>query len=471
MIITQGASVEMTIKLFIRLLLSVIITSQLVYAAETDYKIAYTNMDWWNKYQDEKLIEYIQELVTNNQDLKIANIRTKEAQEAVKMAVASQLPYIGFDGTAQRIFHSSDNEYGSMFIPTYKQSQFILPLSASYEIDIWGKNLNNKRAAKKSLAIVRENERAAYISIISNFAADYFNLIKTRKLISNYENMLEIQTEIAEMTETKYNWGLCGYNEVLTEKQALSQLKNHLNNLKEFEDLLENQMMVILGSRTPSEIAVSDWESVSTFEIPSELNGALIQYRPDYQKMQLNVEKKGFDLKTARANLLPTFTIFGTIGYNAYQVGKMFTPKTFMSSAGISPNIDLFTGGAKMAVFRISKLGLKEALEQYEKVVLTSMQEINDSLSSAKLMRDSYTNGTDIFNNQKHKFDLATKQFDIGAMSRLDYLKHEKEMLQVEEEEISSKIDYVVSTINLYKAVGGIDYLNQPSQEIEEENV
>ena len=90
------------------------------------------------------------------------------------------------------------------------------------------------------------------------------------------------------------------------------------------------------------------------------------------------------------------------------------------------------------------------------------MQEINDSLTSAKLMRDNYTNGTDIFKNQKHKFELASQKFDIGAMSRLDYLKHEKEMLQVEEEEISSKIDYVVSTINLYKAVGGIDYLSQP---------
>ena len=453
----------MTIKRFMGLLLSVLITSQLVFAAETtDYRLAYTNMDWWNKYQDEKLVGYIQELVMNNQDLKIANIRTLEAQEAVKIAVANQLPYIGFDGTAQRTFHSSDNEYGSMMIPSYKQSQFIMPLSASYEIDIWGKNLHNKRASKKSLAMVRENERAAYISTISNFAADYFNLIKTKKLISNYEKMLEIQTEIAEMTETKYNWGLCGYTDVLSEKQALSQLKNHLNNLKEFEDLLENQMVVILGSRTPSEIQVSDWEEVATFEIPSELNGALIQYRPDYQKMQLNVEKKGYDLKAARASLLPTFTIFGTIGYNAYQTGKMFTPSTFMSSAGISPNIDLFTGGAKMAMFRISKLGLKEALEEYEKVVLTSMQEINDSLTSAKLMRDNYTNGADIFKNQKHKFELASQKFDIGAMSRLDYLKHEKEMLQVEEEEISSKIDYVVSTINLYKAVGGIDYLSQP---------
>ena len=449
----------MTIKRIVSLLLSVFITSQLVYAAEIDCRMMYTNMDWWNNYQDEKLAEYIQQIVNNNQDLKIAHIRTQEAQEAVKIAVANQLPYIGFDGTAQRTFHSSDNEYGSMMIPSYKQSQFILPLTASYEIDIWGKNLNNKRSAKKSLDIIKEDERAAYISTISNFAADYFNLIKTKKLISNYQKMFEIQTEIAEMSELKYNWGLCGYTEVLSERQAVSQIKNHLNNLKEFEDLLKNQMIVILGSRTPSDIEVNSFENVSVVEVPQELNGAFIQYRPDYQKMQLNVEKKGFDVKSARASLLPAFTIFGTIGYNAYQTGKMFTPSTFMSQAGISPNIDLFTGGAKMALFRISKLGLKEALEQYEKVVLISMQEINDSLTSAKLMKENYTNGTEIYNNQKHKFELAAQKFDIGAMSRLEYLKHEKELLQVEEEEISSKIDYIVATINLYKAVGGVDYL------------
>ena len=54
-------------------------------------------------------------------------------------------------------------------------------------------------------------------------------------------------------------------------------------------------------------------------------------------------------------------------------------------------------------------------------------------------------------------------------MSRLEYLKHEKEMLQVEEEEISSKIDYVISTINLYKAVGGVDYLNLPANSQKED--
>ena len=74
-------------------------------------------------------------------------------------------------------------------------------------------------------------------------------------------------------------------------------------------------------------------------------------------------------------------------------------------------------------------------------------------------MKENYTNGTEIYNNQKHKFELAAQKFDIGAMSRLEYLKHEKELLQVEEEEISSKIDYIVATINLYKAVGGVDYL------------
>lgn len=465
MIITQGASVKMTIKNIIKLLLTLALTSNIIFAKTATPPVDYVNMAWWNKYQDEQLAGYIEKLVVNNQDIKIANIRTKEAQEAVKLATADQLPYIGFNGSAGRVFHSSDLQFGSMSIPSYKQSEFVLPLNASYEIDLWGKNLNKKRATKKALEIAKEDERGIYISTISDFAINYFNLIKTKKLISNYTKMLELQAKIAEMTESKHNWGLCSYTEVLTEKQALTQLKTHLNNLKEFEDILENQINVILGSRTPEEIVVGKWEDVNIFEVPSELNGTYIQYRPDYQKMQKNVEKQGFNVKAARANLLPTFTIFGSIGYSGYQTSRIFGPNTFMSSAGIAPNWDIFTGGAKMAIFRLGKLGLKEAIEQYEKVVLTSMQEINDALTSAKLMHENYLNGKDIFNNEQHKFDLATKKFDIGAMSELDYLNNERIMLQVEEAEISSKIDYVVSTINLYKAVGGVDYITSNQKE------
>ena len=440
------------------LIISLFLISLPVGAKECTNRLDYMNMDWWKNYNDEVLIYHFQTLYENNHDLRIAALKTKQAEENIRLAGANQLPQLGFDGSVSRVFRGPRTQFGSVVIPIYIQNEIFLPLNASYEIDIWGQNYLNRKSAKKQAEIAKQQERAAYIYITSSFAADYYNLIKMDELERNLLKIIDLQKNIVSMTEKKYNSGLASINEVLDEKQILVNFEKDLNKLKENKKILNDEAVVLLGLNTDKAIELSDYQSISSPKTPETLSTTIIQYRPDLISSEDYVKKSGIDVRVARREFLPKFILYGNLGFNAYKWNRMFAGETFLANAGIAPRWDIFTGGIKMARYRINKYEYKKAVEIYEKTVLTSIQEVNDALAEAKTTKANLIKSDEDYSIEKEKHILAEKQFSIGDSSMLDEMKSEVNLYVAKQRNIAAKIDNVISSISLYNAVGGIDY-------------
>ena len=440
------------------LIISLFLISLPVGAKECTNRLDYMNMDWWKNYNDEVLIYHFQTLYENNHDLRIAALKTKQAEENIRLAGANQLPQLGFDGSVSRVFRGPRTQFGSVVIPKYIQNEIFLPLNASYEIDIWGQNYLNRKSAKKQAEIAKQQERAAYIYITSSFAADYYNLIKMDELERNLLKIIDLQKNIVSMTEKKYNSGLASINEVLDEKQILVNFEKDLNKLKENKKILNDEAVVLLGLNTDKAIELSDYQSISSPQTPETLSTTIIQFRPDLISSEDYVKKSGIDVRVARREFLPKFILYGNLGFNAYKWNRMFAGETFLANAGIAPRWDIFTGGIKMARYRINKYEYKKAVEIYEKTVLTSIQEVNDALAEAKTTKANLIKSDEDYSIEKEKHILAEKQFSIGDSSMLDEMKSEVNLYVAKQRNIAAKIDNVISSISLYNAVGGIYY-------------
>ncbi|DAB22232.1 TPA: hypothetical protein CPT94_05895 [Candidatus Gastranaerophilales bacterium HUM_22] len=440
------------------LIISLFLISFPVGAKECTNRLDYMNMDWWKNYNDEVLINHFQTLYENNHDLRIAALKTKQAEENIRLAGANQLPQLGFDGSISRVFRGPRTQFGSVVIPKYIQNEIFLPLNASYEIDLWGQNYLNRKSAKKQAEIAKQQERAAYIYITSSFAADYYNLIKMDELERNLLKIIDLQKNIVSMTEKKYNSGLASINEVLDEKQILVNFEKDLNKLKENKKILNDEAVVLLGLNTDKAIELSDYQSISSPKTPETLSTTIIQYRPDLISSEDYVKKSGIDVRVARREFLPKFILYGNLGFNAYKWNRMFAGETFLANAGIAPRWDIFTGGIKMARYRINKYEYKKAVEIYEKTVLTSIQEVNDALAEAKTTKANLIKSDEDYSIEKEKHILAEKQFSIGDSSMLDEMKSEVNLYVAKQRNIAAKIDNVISSISLYNVVGGIDY-------------
>ena len=154
---------------------------------------------------------------------------------------------------------------------------------------------------------------------------------------------------------------------------------------------------------------------------------------------------------------MPKFTVFGQVGFNAYDWCRMFAPHTFLSTIGVAPSLELFTGGYKKAKLKYNKLEYEKALQIYEKSILTSVQELNDAMMSVKTSNMNYQKSNERYDIETEKLELANQKFKTGAQSKLDNLKAQQMILISEESCVVNNINREISVINLYKATGGQD--------------
>ncbi len=433
----------------------------------------YLNLQWWEKYNDPILTGYLQELYDKNHDLKIAALKVMEGEKMVKVSLANELPQITFDGNLGRVMRSSDQHFGNMVIPSYAQYGYQFPFTATYEVDIWGQNRIRTKSVEKQLDIIKQAERASYISLTSAFASTYFNLVKTDKLLEIQQQIVDIQTDIVQKTQKKFDIGLCSVNEVIAEEKMLTTQKELLNNLEHTRTILENQLKVYLSDDSKT-IERTDCDSLAIMQnLPLKMDGTVIEKRPDYIQSEDNIKKIGYDVRVARKEFLPKFIIYGQIGLNAYHWDKLFNNYSQLANVGIMPSFDLFSGGRKMAILKLQKYRYEEARHEYEKAVLTGLQEVNDSTAQLKTDLKNYDESVERYNLEHRRYVLMDHKNKIGAASDLDLLYNKQTELMTKREEVSNKINCLISTISLYKATGGQNLfsIKEPEQQETKENI
>lgn len=419
--------------------------------------IEYLNLDWWKNFNDDNLTNNLMTVYKNNYDLKNATLKVEENKKLVKMQFASELPFVNFSGDLNRDLRAPVQQFGSMKIPNYSQYNYRLPLTMGYEIDIWGTNHLKTKSMKQQLEIVKEAERAAYISLTSDFAADYFNLIKADKLFEIQTELVKTQEKIVSMTSDKYKIGLCSVNELLAEEKLLTSLKEEQNKHKLTKELLEESIKIYLANNE-GKIARNNYENTTLLKnIPSEYSTAIISNRPDFKQEEANIKRIGFDVQVAKRELLPKFTIIGQIGLNAYNLGNLFDSLSQFFNLGILPSLDLFSGGHKIAFLKLNKIKYEEALNDYQKTILVGIKEINSGILEYKTDMENYNESLERLKTQTHIYNLAKDKNRIGTSGNIEVLYAKEAYLMTEKEEVSNKINSIISTISLYKATGGKD--------------
>ena len=109
---------------------------------------------------------------------------------------------------------------------------------------------------------------------------------------------------------------------------------------------------------------------------------------------------------------------------------------------------------------KLKKLEYERAKQEYEKSVLASIQEVNDALVMTKKEKKNYKIAADVFDIQSQKLRLKSINKNLGLANELDYILYQQAQILAQQKLVDDKINYVISTINLYKSVGGVDFTN-----------
>ncbi len=420
--------------------------------APQDYRLEAVNINWWDGFNDENLKGYILRTIENNHDLKIATLKTQEYQQFVKISQAGQLPTLSMMGNFARV-KMPDTGKGSD-----TSSMFTLPFIASWEADIFLKNADKTKSAKKAHQASKYAEKSAYLSLASNTAVVYLNIVKLDKLIEEQEVIVQNREKIYELIKLRTANGLSSVFDTTMSDKFHTMSKIALTDLYKERNILLNQLATLIGESSANidEFQRTPLDEIEyKGEIPKEISSEIVIQRPDIMKAETDLARAGIDVKIARKEFLPTIPITGVLGFNSSSFGSLFDWKNTLALGAIGLTHNFFAGGARVANLKTKKIQYEEAFENYKKTDLEAIQEINDALCKIKYNTQKYNDNVKKYDLEAKNFELSQEKYKEGLISHLDLLQYEENLRTLNFDVTSNKIQQLVDYIGLFKATGG----------------
>ena len=426
------------------------------FASSPESRLIMININWWDNFTDPYLKDYICRAISKNHEVKKAALRTEEHRQAIKLTMANEFPSVMLSPTFARI-KSARNQFFDIETPTLRTNLYAIPLFAKYEADIFLKNHDKTKSAKKEFEAAEYEEKAADITIATDTAALYVNIIKLDKIILIQEKVNNIRAKIWELTKERYKAGLASVYDVTYTDRLHTQSQIELNDLKRQRSLYLHELAVYIDECPGAceELERGKFENLEyKGSIPECISSDIVVMRPDLMKAEADLQKAKIDIKIARKEFLPTIPIIGSTGYNALLIKNLFDWENIFGLVGVAAMQKLFTGGQLSTNLKRKKILYEQLFEAYKQADLTAVQEINDAMCMIK-----YDTIKD--NDNMKKVRLETSNFNIikerqkaGITSYLEMIQFQETLLSLEREKDISKAQRLIDYMTLYKAVG-----------------
>jgi len=414
-------------------------------------KLSYVNIDWWDNFSDPMLKCYILQAIANNHDAKKASWKVEEYKYNIKLQFSKELPSLSVGGD-YILNHVPDTIKGT------KSNIFAVPFLASYEADIFLKNHDKTKSTKMAYQSSKFQEQSVYISLASDVATTYINLIKYDKQIQIQKEFLDVKTEELKREEARYKRGVTSVPKLNEYKKAYESAKSDLDELIKSRDKALNQLAVLIGEcpENVSTIKRSSWDDFYyKNQIPTEISSDVTFCRPDILAAEADLEKANIDVRVARKEFLPTFKINGIYSLSNIGPDGFGTWGSTIAALVAGATLDLFKGGYKVANLKVYKAKYEQMFEAYRQADLKALKEVNDSLLIIKEDTKIDANAGEKLKIETDNYQRATESYKKGVISYPDLLSSQEQLLNMEQNKISSKTNVLINYITLYKAVGG----------------
>src|ERR1700730_4735602 len=375
--------------------------------------------EWWHGFGSAKLDELIAEAERNNDDMAGAIARVEEADAQARIAGAALLPSLGLGATAtrQRAQTASLGVGGRVF------NVFNSELSASYEIDFWGKNRAQRDAARAAAAASRYDRQTVALTVISSVATTYFQALELRDRIQVAQQNLENGRKILDGFRLERSAGTATGLDVAQQETTVAVLDAAIPPLLQQFRQTVYALAVLIGA-TPESLAV-DTGTLTSLSSPAIVEGLpsqLLSRRPDVASAEQQLIAANADITVARAALFPSIDLTASGGYASNKWVALISPanRVYAVSAGLTQPI--FHGGALRGQVAFSNARYTELLTTYHKTVLAAFSNVEGALVAAQQTAEQQKRQQDAVATARRAYEFAQKQMSAGVVNILTVL-------------------------------------------------
>lgn len=403
------------------------------------------NLGWREVFTDPHLRELIEQGLQNNTDLQSAQWRVEEAEATLMSAKLAFLP--SFALAPQGTVSSFD---GGKATQAYS-----VPVTASWELDIFGRMRNAKRQARALLEQSHDYRQAVQTQLVSGIANVYYTLLMLDEQLAISERTQQSWKETVDATRALMNAGLANEAAVSQMEATYYSISTSILDLKEQINQTENSLSLLLAE-SPRSVGRGKLEGQA---LPDHLAVGIpmqmLSNRPDVRRAEHSLESAFYATNQARSAFYPSVVLSGSAGWTNSAGSMIVNPGKFLATAIGSLTQPLFNRGANIAQLKIAKAQQEEAELSFRQALLNAGSEVNDALVKYQTARDK----AGLFEKQiaslEKAYESTSLTMQYGNTTYLEVLTAQQSLLNAQLTQVANRFTEIQGVINLYQALGG----------------
>ncbi|MCE2970670.1 MAG: efflux transporter outer membrane subunit [Burkholderiales bacterium] len=413
------------------------------------------NTAWWEQFGDPVLNELIETALRDNRDVRIAAARVDQFAGALQSTRSQFYPQFGYVADAAR---NRASRVGQPPLPPGADPYFSLyqgALSASWQIDLFGRVQRLSEAAQAQVYASEQARRGVVLTLTTSVASSYI-------VLRSFDRQLEIaRATSANFAETlrifnlRFTAGMVSQTEVSQVQSQFEQAQAAIPLIEQQIAALENLLSVLLGRNPGPILRGGTLAQLQAPAVPGDLPSTLLLRRPDILQAEEFLIAANANIGAAQAQYFPTLSLTGLLGSVSTALGDWLSgPATAWSvAAGLTGPI--FTGGAIEGQVASAQAGERAALALYQQTILNALREANDALVGTQKRQQEAAAQARRVEALREFARLSRLRFDQGVSSYLEVLIAENELFVAELAAVNSSAQRYTQLVGVYQALGG----------------
>jgi len=412
-------------------------------------------LDWWRGFRSPELTTLMEEAQTVNLDIAAATARFIQADAQARVTGAALLPSLNGGGqeTYSRTSGSSASGLtnGGREVVNYQAS-----LSASYELDFWGKNRDAAQAAEETAISTRFDRDVVALTALVSVANAYFQVLASQDRIRTAERNIASAQRILDAIKQRFQAGTGTDLDVAQQEAVLANQRAAVPPLR--QTLAQNvNALAILVARPPESVRITggSLNRIASPRVTPGLPSELLTQRPDIRRQEAQLASATANVGNARAQFFPSIQLTGAGGYQSSSLVSLFQPHaTFFNVVG-SLTQPIFDGGRILGNFELTKARQDELLQIYRQTVIQSFADVDNALVAIRETTNRLRLQGDVLTASRRAFQLSEQQLRAGTADIVTVLNTQLTLFQAEDAQLQAQLARLLAIVSLYQALGG----------------
>jgi NodT family efflux transporter outer membrane factor (OMF) lipoprotein len=400
---------------------------------------------WWSIYHDPELDRLERQVAVSNQTVKQFEAQYRNAVALVREARANLFPVVGLTAGATR-----SSAGGSA-----PQTQYSLEGSISWDIDVWGRIRRQVESQVAAAQVNAADLANAKLAAQAQLATDYFDLRAEDALADVLTQTVAAFERSLTIVQNQHSAGTVSSGDIATAQAQLEGARAQLVGVGVQRAIFEHAIAVLTG-HAPAELTIQARPLTSQVPVmPPGLPSTLLQRRPDIAAAERQMQQENAVIGVAVAAFYPDINLSALGGFVGSPLSQLFTASNSVWSLGGAASETLFEGGARSAAVAAARATYDQSVANYRQVVLTALQQVEDQLSSLRILEQQARAEEVAVAAAQHAVDVTLNEYRAGTVAYTAVVTEQTTLLTDQQAALAVQQSRLVASVALIADLGG----------------